>query len=185
MNGLTLHELGDERRVLDQFTHEAGGEETPEIKDLFDQLTGNIYVKVQNWGLWIAEREAEVEAIKAEQRRLADRKAATENAIERSKAQLLYEMQRLDLPMVRTPLATVSIQLNNPSLVGEVPEVTLMALQDPEDEQYDIALAGLVKYTPPKYELDRNAALRLAKSRPAALTTLGLTTVRNSSVRIK
>jgi hypothetical protein len=175
---LTLHDLGDERRVLDEFLVETEGEETPEIADLLGQLHGNMVTKLQNCGLYLRELEAEHEATKLEALRLTLRAKATEDRIYRFKAYLTREMIAQNFPLARTPLITVALQLNNPKLVADPSEDLLRVWY--RDSEYH----HFVRHTPEQFELNRAAFLAFAKENPQKVPQ-GFSVVREQSVRIR
>jgi hypothetical protein len=59
--------------------------------------------------------ESDIEAIKAEEKRLADKRKSLENKVVSIKEYLQHEMEFAGLDKVKRPTLTVSIQLNPPS----------------------------------------------------------------------
>lgn len=119
---LSLYDLGDEQDVLDSFLIETEGEETPEIAELWERLSGQIDEKVERWGLWLRGQQLQADLIKAEEDRLRARRKTIENAIERGKSALQMNMERLGRDKVKGKLLTVSIQKNPPAVACENPQ---------------------------------------------------------------
>lgn len=114
----TLHDMGNAREILDEFLIEHEGEETPEIKELWERLDGDINEKIERWALWIQDRGGKAKEIKEEETRLALRRRALENACERSKAELKFQLERLGKTRLNGVLCSVAIQANSvPSVV--------------------------------------------------------------------
>ena len=175
--GLTLRELGEERRVLDQFLAETDGEETVEIAELMAELTGTTAQKVDNWCSWIKEREVEVEALKAEQARVLERRQHLEAAIVRSKAQLQRELEiQGHADGYRGVLHTAGIQYNQASVAGDVDAEGLARWENDE------FLRAFVRVKVAR-ELDRKALL--ARFKPGEVLPGGLAIVRGRSLRIR
>ncbi|MDP4087361.1 MAG: siphovirus Gp157 family protein [Bacillota bacterium] len=72
--------------------------------------------KVENTAKFIRCLESDAEAIKAEEKRLADKRKALENKVSSIKEYLQHEMEFAGLDKVKRPTLTVSIQLNPPSV---------------------------------------------------------------------
>lgn len=152
---VTLHELGDARRILDEWLLEAEGEETPEIGELWAKLDGQIEEKIERWALWILDRAADAKKLKDEEKRLADKRAALEHAVERSKAELLRCMESIGKPKINGLLATVAIQASPPAVKTALEGSVLWAL---EDCRPFVRREEVVRYT-----LDRAAVLAVHK----------------------
>ena len=126
-----LHELGEARRILDDFLLEADGEETAPIAELWGHLEGQIEEKVERWALWILDRAGDARKLKEEESRLQAKRHALENACERSKAELLHQLQALGKTKVTGLLATVAVQVNSqPSVTTPLEASELWAVGD-------------------------------------------------------
>lgn len=112
----TMRDLGTARDILDEFLLETDGEETKEISALWEQLEGQIDQKAERWALWIVDRAGDAKKLKEEEQRLAARRKTIENAVERSKAQLLYQLQRVGKTKVNGLLVTIGVQNNPPAV---------------------------------------------------------------------
>lgn len=126
---LTLHDIGDAQDILDSFLLEFEGEETKEIADLWEQLQGQRDEKIERWGLWLRGQSLQADLIKAEEDRLRARRKTIENAIERGKAALQINMERLGVEKVKGKLLTVSIQKNPPAVTCENPQAVFEGKQ--------------------------------------------------------
>ncbi len=72
--------------------------------------------KVENTAKFIRCLEADIEAIKAEEKRLADRRRALEEKADRAKDYLKDQLMKAGIERVKRPTITVSIQNNPPSV---------------------------------------------------------------------
>jgi len=80
--------------------------ETGEVADIeaFEQLTMERETKLENMALWIKNLESDAEAIKAEEKALAERRKSAESKAESLKgylASMLGDGQRLETPRVK------------------------------------------------------------------------------------
>ncbi|MGJ0848295.1 siphovirus Gp157 family protein [Tissierella praeacuta] len=82
------------------------------LKDIED----NIEIKAENTAKLIKGIDADVEVIKAEEKRLADRRKALENKKEGIKTYLENHLRIMEIDKVKTPLFTVALQKNPPSV---------------------------------------------------------------------
>lgn len=87
------------------------------FQDTLSSIEEALEDKVENIGKFIRCMEADIEAIKAEEKRLADKRKALENKICNVKSYLQHEMEFAGLDKVKRPTLTVSIQLNPPSVL--------------------------------------------------------------------
>ncbi len=72
--------------------------------------------KVENIAKMIRSLEADITAIKDEEKRLADRRKALETKVDNSKEFLKQQLELAGIDKVKRPLITVSIQNNPPSV---------------------------------------------------------------------
>lgn len=82
------------------------------LKDIED----NIEIKAENTAKLIKGIDADVEVIKAEEKRLADRRKVLENKKEGIKTYLENHLRIMEIDKVKTPLFTVALQKNPPSV---------------------------------------------------------------------
>lgn len=162
-----LRDLGIAQQILDEWFAEAEGEETPELKELWEKLTGDQRQKVLNWGHYLHNRDEQALVMKAEEdfykreaERLAERRKAFEAQTERSYDALLFQMESQGITEAMDELITVKLQRNPPSLVGDVPVETLMAWFQSENA----TLNSFVRYKPEQFELNRAEVKAAAKN---------------------
>jgi transcriptional regulator of heat shock response len=72
--------------------------------------------KVENIGKFVRCLDADIEAIKTEEKRLAEKRKALENKVTSVKEYVQHEMEVAGLNKVKRPTVTVSIQANPPSV---------------------------------------------------------------------
>jgi len=73
---------------------------------------GDLHAKAANVALYIRELKAQAEAVKAEQDRLAKRRASLVRRAESLTEYLLGALQQHGIEQVKTPLVTVSVRIN-------------------------------------------------------------------------
>ena len=98
-----VQELADE---LDQAT----------LLDTLDAIQESIEDKAENTAKLIRSWEAEANAIREEEKRLAERRKAVENRIQSLKLYLQIQMEVAGIDKVKRPTLTVSIRNNPPSV---------------------------------------------------------------------
>lgn len=179
LEDMTLHELGQQRDVLDVFLAAQEGEADPDLENMLEKLQGTRDQKVERWGRYLLALEAKCVAIGQEIKRLQERRDVMQRAYEASRAQLLYEMQQQGITEVRGTLCDVRVQLNNPRVV--VPEVDMMTLRVWASAGY----SDFVREVPAKYEIDKKAILNAVKLQPDMPLPEGVSVVRDPSLRIK
>lgn len=106
---MKLYELIDELKELTEMTD---SEDIPEdvIRDTLEGLTGEINEKAEQIALTIKQLSAEAAAIKAEEKRLAERRQTKENAAESIKNYLSEMLQCADIASVETPKCRLSFR---------------------------------------------------------------------------
>jgi hypothetical protein len=174
-HAVALHDLGRARDILDEWLEEAAGEQTPELEQLLSDLDVQAETKIVNVALYIREQLATSLAIDDEIERLTKRRDARKNAADRLKRYLEAWMDRLGKTKVTDPRCTVALQLNNPSVKGELSPATMAELH--------AAGSWMVKHVPESYVLDRRAALEVHKQ--GLPIPEGLTVERSKSLRIR
>ena len=109
----TLYKLTDEYTDLLARLESAEDEaETEAVWQEMDALEDNIVEKAEAYARIMRNKQAEVEAFKAEKKRLASCQKAAENVVERLKARLLSSMQRMNLTDIQTGIGKWSVQMN-------------------------------------------------------------------------
>jgi transcriptional regulator of heat shock response len=86
------------------------------FKDTLSSLEEAIEDKVENVAKLVRCLDADIEAIKTEEKRLADKRKALENKVASVKEYVQHEMEVAGLNKVKRPTVTVSIQANPPSV---------------------------------------------------------------------
>jgi hypothetical protein len=105
-----FYELNEQREVLASFLVETEGEETPEIAELWEKLSGDAENKAANWAKFTKELDLEAEmiegmeaALKKELARLASERKAIEARVVKSRAELSRQMLLFGLVAAKTP----------------------------------------------------------------------------------
>ena len=182
MSSVKFFELNEARDILDEMLLELDGEETVEIAELWNKLSGDAEDKAIAWAKWLRERELEIKmidgqlsALKAEQARLTSEQVAIAKLIDRSKGELERQMRTFGLDKVKRPGCSMWFQAS-PKLEGELNEEELRELA--------AILPGLVRRKPETFALDRVAALSFLTKGGGELPS-ALTVNPNFSLRIR
>lgn len=172
----TLREMVyGERDALDALIAMDEGELTATAEQLWAELEGAIDEKIERWALWTKRQDALADAIKVESDRLAARRTAIKNAIERSRAELQRQMEAAGKDKVKGVLCTVSLQANPAKVVGELDETALADIYADDTR--------LVRFVPATFALDRKAVLDAHKA--GEQIPDGLTVEQTTSIRIR
>ena len=111
----TLYDLVGERLALQNKLEELDFDEVT-IADTLEGESTAIQAKIEDYAFVIRNMEALPDAIKAEEKRLADRRKAIEKRVEHIKNWLLVNMQQAGITKIESPVFTVALQ-NNPASV--------------------------------------------------------------------
>ena len=109
---MNLYELTESYLKLQQKI-EDGGEG---LEDTLESITDAIEEKADGYGKVIKNIEAQIEAIKNEEKRLADRRKSLESNVKRLKDSLYESMKLTKTKRIKSELFTFNIQNNPPSL---------------------------------------------------------------------
>lgn len=169
------YELAGEWAALDELLLETGGELTPEIEQLLEQLEGTTTEKLEKIGLVAQRYVNDAKAIALELERLTARKQTFENGAKKMKSYAGRILDAIGKPSVKGVLCTVAWQNNAESVVGELTEEQLRELA--------FVAPQIVRIIPEKLELDRRAALEY--SREGNALPEQLTIERGRHVRIR
>lgn len=90
--------------------------EPEQLKEALDQVEDEINVKADNVAKFIKSLEADAEAIKVEEKRLADRRRALLNKSTSLKDYLFGELEGAGLKRIKSALFSINIQNNPPSV---------------------------------------------------------------------
>ena len=96
------------------------------VETALKTVEGAIQEKAQNLAVFIKSLGADIEIIKAEEKRLADRRKALENKQAGIKNYLQSQLEMAKLGKIKTAVITVSIQ-NNPPAVQIIDEAIIPA----------------------------------------------------------
>lgn len=88
-----------------------------DVADYLKQVEGELEDKLQNIGLVYKTLSAEADAIKAEEKKLSDRRKALENKADSIKNWMYEEMKQMNIEKVNKPNIVLSIAKNPPALV--------------------------------------------------------------------
>lgn len=113
---LTLYELAEERNALDDLLALDEGEWTDAAESLANDLTAQLVRKADGFGSYIRDLEANADAIKAEETRLAARRKALESRVDWLKRSGLMALDRMGETKVAGTLFTLAVQKNPPSV---------------------------------------------------------------------
>ena len=117
----------------------------------FDTLTsieGEFNEKAENVAVYIKNLTADINEMKAEEKRLKSRRVSAENQVERMKKYLLNSMQAIGVKKISMPRARITLRLNAESVVIENEKAlidwamrhdeTILKYQEPELKKTDI-----------------------------------------------
>ena len=117
----------------------------------FDTLTsieGEFNEKAENVAVYIKNLTADINEMKAEEKRLKSRRVSAENQVERMKKYLLNSMQAIGVKKISMPRARITLRLNAESVVVENEKAlidwamrhdeTILKYQEPELKKTDI-----------------------------------------------
>ena len=96
------------------------------VETALKTVEGAIQEKAQNLAVFIKSLGADIEIIKTEEKRLADRRKALENKQAGIKNYLQSQLEIAKLDKIKTPVITVAIQ-NNPPAVKIIDEAIIPA----------------------------------------------------------
>ena len=91
-------------------------ESSDDILNALTTIEGAIEVKASNIANLIKSLESEVEVIRSEEKRLAQRRKSRESAADNVKQYLKSAMEQMGLDKIKSPTRTISIQLNPPAV---------------------------------------------------------------------
>jgi hypothetical protein len=84
--------------------------------DTLDSIQDALNVKVEGIGKMLRMLDADVEILKAEEKRLADRRKAIENKQKQIKEYVRYQLEAAGFTEIKSPLITVKVQTNPPAV---------------------------------------------------------------------
>lgn len=117
----TLYELTGEFLTFSDYAESQ--DMTPEMVEVWNEALSNladdIEDKIENYGKVIRNLESDIEALKAEEKRLHERRTTLENRVKSMKSAIRDAMKITDKPKIKGELFSFTIRKNPPSLVLE------------------------------------------------------------------
>lgn len=136
-----------------------------EIAQVLDTLEGAIEEKAGNIALMIQNMDADIEAIKAEESRLYDRRKALENKKTSLKQYLEDNFKAMGIKNVKTPTHTIALQNNPPGVYildeKALPDVFLRHFEKWEPDKKMILQALKDGQEVPGAEIQQTQGLRI------------------------
>ena len=132
---MTLYELTDEYRQLLEMAEDEN-EDPQVIADTLEAIEGEIEYKADGYARVMRQLEYDAAALKAEEKRLANRRKTIEGNVARLKANLFDAMRETGKRKFKTDLFSFGIQKNPPSVAfdgGDIPDRYLL----PQPPQLD------------------------------------------------
>lgn len=127
---MTLYELTGEYRRLYELADELEGQDFEEtIRDTMESLDGELEDKAEAYGMVIKNLEADLDAIKSEEKRLADRKRSIQNNVVTMKKRLQDAMVLANKPKFKTALFSFGIQKNPKKVVMDETDIGRIPLE--------------------------------------------------------
>lgn len=120
----TLYELNDMYRNI-QFLIESGEYTEEELKFALDSVNGEIAEKLEGYAMVVKNLESDIAGLKAEEKRLADRRKSLENGVERMKEAMQDTLLLTGEKRVKTSKFTISlrkstsVEVENEDLIPE------------------------------------------------------------------
>lgn len=163
---MRLYELRSEyvelRALAQQDTIEE--DQRQAFEDTLTGLRGEIVDKVHACCIVVRELDSEVEALKAEENRLASRRKALEANSDRLRAYMTVEMALMEMKSIRTPLFAITLQANKPKLVlredAAIPAAYLRTFTKPDNQAVRDALERGEKITGAHLEPSQSVRIR-------------------------
>nr|WP_026676745.1 siphovirus Gp157 family protein [Fictibacillus gelatini] len=110
---MKLYELAHNYMQIQNMIEEG---ETESLRDTLESIEDAIEDKAENIAKMVQSFNVECEAIKAEEKRLADRRKALETKVNGLKQYLQEQLELAGLNKIKRPTITISIQKNPPSV---------------------------------------------------------------------
>lgn len=174
---MSLYELGENERMLEELLYENGGEVTPEIEELMNDNEENLRKKADGYAHIVRELRYYAQNCGAESQRFADQKKRAEKGADRVMAHLLDLMERFGWHNLEGVEAKFSQRKSKALLVDEE---TVFA----ENAVYEqIGKLNLPDYIDVKVTISKKAINDMVKAGGEMPT--GCTQVENTSLILK
>lgn len=159
----TLYELTEEYRLLLEMAEDEG--EDPEaISDTLEGLEGEIEIKADGYARVLRQLEYDAAALKAEEKRLSNRRKTIEANMSRMKDSLFQAMKATGKEKFKTELFSFGIQKNPPSVVLDselIPEIYLTHPEPVVDKRKILEDLKAGVQLPGIAHLERSESLRI------------------------
>lgn len=109
---------------------ESGEEDPQTVKDTLESVEYDLEEKADNYAKIVRNFESQIETLKAEERRLKDRRQVCENAIKRLKDDLQAAMMQTGKRKIKTDLFSFTVAKNG----GALPVIVDVETEDLPDE---------------------------------------------------
>lgn len=162
---MTLYDLTEEYMQVLQMAEDPEVDETV-LRDTLEGLSGEIEDKVDGYCGVIAQLSSDAKGLDAQIERMAAMKASLERSIRRMKQTLQSNMELIGKPKVKTPLFSVWVQKNVPSLKLDVEDskqlpAEYLIPQDPKINTQKIKDELKAGEKLPFAHLEQSASLRI------------------------
>ena len=121
---LTLRDLADEALALDELIAMDDGEWTDEHEHLANELTEKLLRKTDSFANYLTDLSQRAEILRAEEKRLAERRRRVERDCERLENYALIAMSRMQTAKLVGTTHTIAVRMNPPAV--KVDEKALM-----------------------------------------------------------
>lgn len=115
---LALYQIADQY-LKDIETLQAMDIDEQTFADTLESMSGDFELKAQNVTMFVQNLEASANAIKDAERKMAERRKAIENKVERIKEYLKVNMQKTGITKIECPYFVISLR-NNPESVDVI-----------------------------------------------------------------
>lgn len=162
---MTLYDLTEEYMQVLRMAEDPEVDETA-LRDTLEGLSGEIEDKVDGYCGVIAQLSSDAKGLDAQIERMAAMKASLERSIRRMKQTLQSNMELIGKPKVKTPLFSVWVQKNVPSLKLDVEDskqlpAEYLIPQDPKINTQKIKDELKAGEKLPFAHLEQSASLRI------------------------
>jgi hypothetical protein len=148
MSQLSLYELTEQRLALQNKLLSLDFD-SETIADTLEGESTELQAKIEDYGFVIRNMEAFSDAIKAEEKRFADRRKAHEAKVEKIKAWLLHNMQACGISKIDCPAFSISVKTNPPKVIIDdeavIPERFMVVPELPQPSPDKKAIASALK----------------------------------------
>lgn len=136
------------------------------LQEAFENITEELSVKLEGYCKVIKNLESDVEGLKAEEKRLAEKRRVKENAIEKMKEAIKVALMAAGEKKIPCGNFTVSLQLNNPSCVidasvADIPSKYLIPQEPTVDKKLLLEDLKASKELVPYAHIERSESIRI------------------------